>query len=59
MKPPKYGARSVLRMYHQINVLRLAIRSEGTPKIQEAWDSVEEHVDFVYSKYVKKDTKTD
>lgn len=37
-------------MYAQINVLRAAIRSEGTEAIQAAWDAVEEHIDFVYSR---------
>jgi len=35
-------------MYNDINRLRAAIRREGTPAIQEAWDAVEEHVDFLY-----------
>lgn len=35
-------------MFNQINALRKAIRSEGTPMIQEAWDKVEEHIDFIY-----------
>lgn len=35
-------------MFNQINALRKAIRSEGTPAIQDAWDKVEEHIDFIY-----------
>lgn len=36
-------------MFNQINALRKLIRGEGTPAIQEAWDKVEEHIDFVYA----------
>lgn len=46
----RYGNRKVTKMYAQINALRKVIRSEGTPEIQDAWDAVEEHVDFVYSR---------
>ena len=45
---PRYGQRKVVKMYNDINKLRSAIRREGTPAIQEAWDAVEEHVDFLY-----------
>ena len=48
MPSGKYGQRNVVKMFNQINALRKAIRSEGTPAIQEAWDKVEEHIDFVY-----------
>jgi hypothetical protein len=44
----RYGNRRVVKMFNQINALRKAIRSEGTPSIQEAWDKVEEHIDFIY-----------
>jgi hypothetical protein len=44
-----YGKRRVSKMYAQINTLREAIRTEGTPAIQSAWDAVEEHIDFAYS----------
>ena len=43
-----YGNRTIVKMFNQINALRKAIRSEGTPAIQDAWDKVEEHIDFVY-----------
>jgi hypothetical protein len=46
----RFGARRVSKMYEQINALRRAIRSEGTPAIQDAWEAVEEHIDFVYGK---------
>ena len=45
----RYGNRRVVKMFNQINTLRSLIRSEGTPSIQEAWDKVEEHIDFVYA----------
>ena len=48
--PDRYGQRKVPRMYAEINTLRAAIRAEGTPAIQEAWDAVEEHIDFAYSR---------
>ena len=44
----RYGNRTIIKMFNQINALRKAIRNEGTPAIQEAWDKVEEHIDFVY-----------
>ena len=44
----RYGNRTIIKMFNQINALRKAIRREGTPAIQEAWDKVEEHIDFVY-----------
>ena len=44
----RYGNRTIIRMFNQINALRKAIRKEGTPAIQEAWDKVEEHIDFIY-----------
>jgi len=46
----KYGQRNVIKMFNQVNALRKAIRTEGTPLIQEAWDKVEEHIDFIYAK---------
>jgi hypothetical protein len=45
----RYGNRRVVKMFNQINALRKLIRSEGTPSIQEAWDKVEEHIDFAYA----------
>jgi len=44
----RYGNRTIVKMFNQINALRKAIRTEGTPAIQEAWDKVEEHIDFIY-----------
>ncbi len=44
----RYGNRTIIKMFNQINALRKAIRREGTPAIQEAWDKVEEHIDFAY-----------
>jgi len=45
----KYGRRNVPKMYAEINVLRAAIRLEGSAAIQAAWDAVEEHIDFAYA----------
>ena len=44
----KYGSRNVPKMIRQIEDLRQVIRSEGTPAIQNAWDKVEEHIDYAY-----------
>ena len=44
----KYGNRNVSKMIGQIDTLRHSIRQEGTPAIQDAWDKVEEHIDFAY-----------
>jgi hypothetical protein len=44
----KYGNRNVAKMIRQIEELRQAIRAEGTPAIQDAWDKVEEHIDYAY-----------
>jgi hypothetical protein len=33
-----------VRIYNYIERLRRAIRREGTPEIQEAWDKLEPHV---------------
>tara|TARA_R110000868_G_scaffold115346_8_gene308039 strand:- start:934 stop:1110 length:177 start_codon:yes stop_codon:yes gene_type:complete len=51
---PRYGNRTIVKMFNQINALRKAIRSEGTPVIQEAWDRVEEHIDFIYQQKMEK-----
>ena len=51
----RYGNRTIVKMFNQINALRKAIRSEGTPTIQEAWDKVEQHIDFVYAAGKAKD----
>jgi hypothetical protein len=45
-----YGTRSVPDMFAQVNELRRSIRAEGTPAVQDAWDKVEEHIDFAYRK---------
>lgn len=45
----KYGNRNVPKMLAQINILRAAIRAEGTEAIQTAWDAVEEHIDYAYA----------
>ena len=45
----RYGNRTIIKMFNQINALRKAIRAEGTPAIQDAWDKVEEHIDLIYA----------
>lgn len=49
-EPARYGRRNVGKMIRDIDALRQAIRAEGTPRIQEAWDRVEEHIDYAYRK---------
>jgi hypothetical protein len=44
----KYGKRNVPKMIQEIEALRKAIRSEGSPNIQDAWDKVEQHIDYAY-----------
>lgn len=44
----KYGRRNVAKMIREWDVLRHAIRAEGTPLIQDALDQVEEHIDYAY-----------
>ena len=44
----RFGIRRVDRMYADINKLRRAIRAEGTDAIQDAWDRVEECIDYAY-----------
>jgi len=46
--PAKYGNRNVPKMIAEVEVLRKAIRAEGTPAVQDAWDAVEEHIDYAY-----------
>jgi len=41
-----YGKMSAAEIINRRNRLRRAIRSEGSPKIQEAWDAYEEVIDF-------------
>lgn len=48
--PIKYGKRNVAKMIRHVEELRQAIRAEGTPAIQDAWDKVEEHIDYAYRK---------
>lgn len=44
----KYGRRNVAKMIREVEALRQAIRAEGTPAVQAAWDAVEEHIDYAY-----------
>ena len=51
----KYGNRNVPKMIAQVEALRRAIRAEGTPAIQDAWDKVEEHIDYAYRREARDD----
>lgn len=44
----RYGNRKVTKMYAQINAHRKVVREQGTQDIQDTWDTIEEHIDFVY-----------
>lgn len=46
--PDTYGTRNVPEMIRQMEDLRRVIRAQGTPAVQEAWDKVEEHIDYAY-----------
>lgn len=46
----KWGQRNVAKMIRQVEALRRVIREQGTPEIQDAWDKVEEHIDYAYRK---------
>lgn len=48
--PERFGNRKITKMHRQWNDLRTAIRSEGTPAIQDAWDKVEEWSGFVFTR---------
>lgn len=45
-----YGKRNITKMYKQYNEFRAIVRSEGTPAIQEAFDKIEEWIDYSFSK---------
>lgn len=53
----RFGQRRVSKMYAQINTLRRAIAAEGTPAIQDAWDKVEEHLDYAYQQVGQADNE--
>lgn len=53
----RFGNRRVPKMYAQVNALRLLIATEGTPRIQAAWDKVEEHIDFAYQMAAQADVE--
>jgi hypothetical protein len=46
-----YGKMSAAEIINRRNRLRRAITSEGSPKIQEAWDAYEEVLDFDLMKH--------
>lgn len=41
----RYGAVKITKIIAARNALREAIRAEGTPRIQEAWDRLEQWID--------------
>lgn len=47
----------VVRIYNYIQRLRAAIRREGSPAIQEAWDKLEPHVSIFLQGARDDDTK--
>lgn len=54
MRDLRFGNRRVPKMYAQVNDLRRLIAAEGTTRIQEAWDKVEEHIDYAYGMAAQK-----
>lgn len=45
-------------IYNKINRLRRAIREEGSPRVQAAWEEIEPHVSaFINAESVDKPTK--
>lgn len=44
----RYGNRSIVKMYNDVQRLKKLIRQEGTPAIQDALDRVEPHFDYIY-----------
>lgn len=42
---PRYGAIKITKIVAARNALRDAIRAEGTPRIQAAWDRLEQWID--------------
>ena len=44
----RFGNRRVPKMLAQINAVRDLIAAEGSPRLQDAWAQVEEHIDFAY-----------
>ena len=46
-----------VRIYNYIERLRQAIRREGTPAVQEAWDKLEPHVSTFLRAAGDSDTK--
>lgn len=53
----RYGNRRVPKMREQINRLERAIRAEGTPAVQDAWDDVVQHIDFAYGRIGAQDNE--
>lgn len=43
-----YGLARITKLRAAVSALRSAIRAEGTPAIQDAWDRVEPWVDRIF-----------
>lgn len=41
-----YGKYPVTKIIKNVDILRKAIRAEGTQRVQEAWDEIEPVIDF-------------
>lgn len=44
-----YGRAKIVTLRRDVNALRKAIRAEGTPAVQDAWDKMERWVDRVFT----------
>lgn len=44
----RYGNTKIIKLRHAVNELRKAIRAEGTPSIQDAWDRAEPWLDRMF-----------
>ncbi len=48
--PATWGDRPFSELYAAANALRIAIRQEGSPQIQSAWDEVEPFFDIILAR---------
>ena len=46
--PERYGAVKITKLRAAVNELRAAIQSEGTPRIEVAWERAENWVDRIF-----------
>ncbi len=45
----RYGRAKIVTLRRDVNALRKAIRAEGTPAVQDAWEKAERWVDRVFT----------